>query len=109
MERQLEIEEVWVTFDALPNYAVSNYGRVVNVKRNKDLTPSPDSKGYMRVALYHRGLRYDAFVHRLVAKAFFLNYEEGIEVKHKNDNKEDNTVLNLELGVKMCRVGELVW
>lgn len=98
----MDLEELWVTFDLLPNYAVSNYGRVVNVKTNRDLRPSADANGYMRVALYNKGVRHETYVHRLVAKAFFLNYEEGVEVKHKNRVFTDNTVLNLTLGEK-CR------
>lgn len=108
-ESGLKLDESWVTFELLPNYAVSNYGRVMNVQRNRDLTPCPDGNGYMRVALYHKGVRHDSLVHRLVAKAFFVDYQEGFEVKHINGNFEDNTVLNLELGVKKARVAEEVW
>lgn len=100
-----EMDEHWVSLDALPNYAVSNFGRVINVIRGNELSPSPDKNGYLRVALYHNGKRYDVFVHRLVALCFFLNYKDGIEVKHINGNKEDNGVLNLTLGGN-CRVGK---
>lgn len=103
MER---LEEFWVTFELLPNYAISNYGTVLNIKTNRELTPSPDANGYYRVSLYHRGIRHESYVHRLVAKAFFLNYEDGIEVKHRNGNKQDCSVLNLTLGDKACRTAE---
>lgn len=96
-ESEDRYDEIWVEV-GIAAYEVSNYGRVVNANTGRELKPSPDKKGYLRVALYHGGKRHDVFVHRLVARAFFLNYSSGVEVKHKNDNKEDNTVLNLTLG-----------
>lgn len=97
------VDEVWVGLDELPNYSVSNYGRVVNNTTGRDLKPSPDGNGYLRVCLFHKGIRHWVYVHRLVAKVFFLNYKEGIEVKHKNKDLKDNSVLNLTLG-QGCRV-----
>jgi len=93
----MELDEIWVEI-GIGAYEVSNFGRVMNGNTGRDLKPSPDKNGYLRVALHHGGKRYDAFVHRLVARAFFLNYKKGVEVKHKNENKSDNTVLNLTLG-----------
>lgn len=101
-------DEKWVIFPFFPQYAVSSYGRVMNVKRDRDLKPSPDKNGYLRVALYREGVRYDIYVHRLVAKAFFLNYAPDIEVLHKNKNKEENSVLNLTLG-GFCRKAMTEW
>lgn len=99
----VEIDEIWVEI-GVGAYEVSNFGRVVNGHTGRDLTPSPDKNGYLRVALYHNGIRHDVYVHRLVARAFFLNYGPGVEVKHKNDDKNDNSVLNLTLG-GACRKG----
>jgi len=99
-----EMDEVWVTVDGLERYAVSSFGRVINQERGNELTPSPDKNGYMRVGLTRKGKTYTIYVHRLVAFAFFLNYKPGIEVKHKNENKSDNSVLNLTLGAG-CRKG----
>lgn len=99
------LDEVWVAIDGLERYAVSNYGRVVNQDRGNELTPSPDKNGYLRVGLSRNGVVYYVMVHRLVAFAFFLNYEKGIEVKHKNGDLNDNAVLNLTLG-SGCRKGD---
>lgn len=99
-----EHEEIWVEV-GIGYYEVSNFGRVVNGKTGRDLKPSADGKGYMRVALYYKGVRHDVFVHRLVARAFFLNYGPGVEVRHINGDKKENTVLNLTLG-GACRVGD---
>lgn len=99
-----EMDEVWVTVDGLERYAVSSFGRVINQERGNELTPSPDKNGYMRVGLTRKGKTHNVYVHRLVARAFFLNYRPGVEVKHKNEIKADNSVLNLTLGAG-CRKG----
>lgn len=100
-----EMDEIWVTVDGLERYAVSSFGRVINQERGNELTPTPDSNGYMKVSLSRKGVKKTVYVHRLVAFAFFLNYKPGIEVTHKNENKKDNSVLNLTLG-KGCRKGD---
>lgn len=98
------LDEVWVTLDGLERYAVSNYGRVINQDRGNELTPSPDKNGYLRVGLSRNNKVYHVYIHRLVAKCFFLNYKKNVEVKHIDGNKNDNSVLNLTLGGK-CREG----
>ena len=98
------IDEKWVTVDGLERYAVSNYGRVINQERGNELKPSADKHGYMRVGLSRNNQVYFVYVHRLVARCFFLKYESGIEVKHKNGDLSDNSVLNLTLGGG-CRKG----
>jgi hypothetical protein len=103
------LDEYWVTFDVFPNYAVSSYGRVLNVVRDRDLTPSPDASGHLRVALYVNGTPHYVYVHRLVAKAFFQNYAPDVEVLHKNGDFNDNSVLNLTLGERCRSGGELLW
>lgn len=101
----VELEELWVTIDGLENYEVSNFGRVFSIKTGREIKPQRTKKGYYKVQLYRNGRRYDCFVHRLVAKCFFLNYAEGVEVKHiDQEHKEDNGVLNLTLG-DGCRKG----
>lgn len=97
--KQEHIEEIWVELDEFSNYAVSNYGRVVNIVTNRDLKQTPDSKGYLRVELYNEGKRKRVYVHRLVAQAFFLNYSEDHAVSHIGD-KQDNSVLNITLSEK---------
>lgn len=99
------VDERFLSIDGLERYAVSNYGRVINQERGNELKASPDTNGYLRVGLSKNGRVHHVYVHRLVAFAFFLNYKAGIEVKHKNGDKTDNSVLNLTLGGN-CRKGE---
>lgn len=92
------LEELWVPIEGFPNYEVSNYGRVVNIKLDRDLKQYENSDGYYTVRLSKDGKRKTFLVHDLVAKAFFVNYSAYVLVEHVNDkNRHDNSVLNLTL------------
>jgi hypothetical protein len=88
-------KEEWKKVEGFPNYSVSNLGRVRNDKKNKLLILN-DSKGYMRVTLYHDGLSRRTLVHRLVATAFIPNPDNKPQVNHIDGNKKNNCVTNLE-------------
>lgn len=81
-------------------YQVSSFGDIINSETGKKLTPFRDSKGYLKVALWFDGKYHQFYVHRLVAEAFLekpLNIDEDMLcVKHKDFNKENNWVGNLE-------------
>lgn len=92
------LEELWVPIEEYSNYEVSNYGRVVNIKRDRDLQQYENAGGYYSVRLSKNGDRRSFYVHDLVAKAFFVNYSPYIVVEHVNtETKYDNSVLNLTL------------
>lgn len=91
------IEEFWESIEEYPNYAISNYGTVINLKTEKELKQTKNAKGYLTVRLSKTGQRTTFLIHNLVAGAFFLNYKKGAKVRHKNGIKSDNTVLNLTL------------
>lgn len=98
----VELEEAWVPLEGMPNYEVSNFGRIANVNTNQVLKPYTDKDGYQHICLYKDGIKHYFLVHRLVAKCFFLNYQEGIEVNFENGDPADVGVFNLTLGHK-CR------
>ena len=86
-------------------YQVSNLGRVRSVDRfsrhghrlrGKLLSRLNVGKGYVAVGLNKDGTRRQFYVHRLVAFAFVSGYEDGFEVNHINEDKEDNRASNLE-------------
>lgn len=76
-------------------YKVSNLGRV---KNNRGLIKSPElnHKGYYRVQLYNKGKRKNKRINRLVALAFIPNPNNYPMVNHKDENKLNNRVSNLE-------------
>lgn len=87
-------------------YEVSNDGRVRRIagwsnKNNGYRYPTGELKqnnvhGYMRVALYKKGVPTRYSVHRLVASAFLKNPNNLPQVNHKDGNKGNNNVKNLE-------------
>jgi hypothetical protein len=78
------------------NYDVYDDGRVYSLKNKKFLSPRGKKDGYQHVSLYHDGKVYQLSIHRLVALYFIENPDNKPEVNHKNGNKTDNNVKNLE-------------
>ena len=76
-------------------YEVSNIGNVRNVRRNTLLKLSKN-QGYIQVHLYKNGIRTGLKVHRLVAEAFIPNADNLPQVNHKDEDKTNNSVDNLE-------------
>ena len=96
------MEEIWkdvVGFEGL--YQVSNMGNVKSLNwRNtgcaKNLWLKPHNKGYLQVELAKSGNKKCYVVHRLVASAFIPNPLNYPQVNHKDENKHNNCVENLE-------------
>lgn len=85
----------WEVTPGNPNYLVSDDGRVRRIDSDTDHSVR-DKKGYPAVDLYERGKRNTERVHRLVAKAFIPNPDNKPEVNHKDGDKHNNRVSNLE-------------
>ena len=77
-------------------YAVSNLGRVKNIKTGKILKEFKNNKGYMLVHLYKNGIEKKYLVHRLVLNTFQANPRKCSDVNHRNEDKTDNRLNNLE-------------
>lgn len=60
------------------------------------LKPSPVPGGYRKVQLWRNGSYQSLLVHRIVAAAFLGPRPEGHEVNHKDGDKTNNRVGNLE-------------
>ena len=76
-------------------YQISNLGRVHSYYKRDILEPKED-KGYLRVGLYKNGKRKPYSIHRLVAEAFIPNPNNYPQVNHKDEDKSNNRVSNLE-------------
>ena len=86
--------EIWKPIEGYEeDYAVSNCGNVKSLFRyKKQLKPSVSKNGYLTVSFCKKRF----LVHRLVAKAFIPNPECLPQVNHRDENKQNNCVDNLE-------------
>lgn len=93
------IEEYRILKD-YPGYLIFNTGKIFSTKTNRYLKQHYDSCGYRHVTLYKgsKKNRVTVKVHILVAKAFIINPNPllKIEVNHKDCNKSNNAISNLE-------------
>lgn len=79
-----------------PNYIVTKNGLIYSISHNKYISQR-DNAGYQYVTLYNNtGLSKDFSVHYLVGKLYIANPNNFPMVNHKNHNRNDNTVKNLE-------------
>ena len=78
-------------------YTISSDGKVYSIRSGKYLKPRLSMDGYERVALCRgRNYRREYRVHRLVAEAFIDNPNNLPQVNHKDFNKLNNYIENLE-------------
>ena len=87
--------------DSNGNFYISNYGRVKNVKPQHGTEPKImkqciDRLGYYKVHIPFPVRRKSVLVHRLVARMFIPNPNLYREINHKDGNKANNYVDNLE-------------
>lgn len=88
--------EIWKSIQDYEGlYEVSNKGRVRNCK-GKIKSMYKNNKGYLCLSLHYKGKTHHPTIHRLVAKAFILNPNNYNQVNHKDYDKSNNTIDNLE-------------
>ena len=95
------IEEIWKPIEGFDgDYLISNYGRVRSLKRNGDriMPLTKQHKGYYYVMLWDSSIQKGKCcrVHRLVARHFLANPDNLPSINHKDGNKANNYVSNLE-------------
>lgn len=77
-------------------YYITKTGQVWSVRKNDFLKKSKHKTGYFRVHLVGDNQKKIQYIHRLVAIAFLPNPNNLPQVNHKDENKENNNVNNLE-------------
>lgn len=96
------MNEIWKNIDGYEGlYQVSNLGNVKSLNYNKTgkeriLKPGTDKCGYRLVGLFKNGKLKFFTIHRLVANSFLENPDHKPEVNHKDEDKTNNCVENLE-------------
>lgn len=83
-------------------YRVSKHGRIVRSGSAQgatvgfELKQYPDKEGYLYVRLSSHNKAFRKFAHSLVAEAFIGTRPSGQEINHRDGNKANNSLSNLE-------------
>ena len=102
----------WRPVVGYPNYEVSDDGQVRSRPRERSrggiLKPARNPGGYWYVTLCRGPEKHRMRVHQLVAEAFIGPCPPGQEVRHLDDNKDDNRVVNLAYGTRQENVDDAI-
>lgn len=88
------MEEIWKPYPEDPRYLVSNYGYIKGPRGF--ILKGSITNGYYRIGLYNGNKKKWEDVHRIVAKTFIPNPDNKPVVNHKDGNKLNNKIDNLE-------------
>jgi len=92
--------EIWKEIDGWEGiYQVSNYGRLKSFKGDPQgnvLSNVNKTGGYFSVVLCFRDKKRYVRMHRLVAEAFLFRRNRLLQINHKDGDKQNNKVENLE-------------
>jgi hypothetical protein len=78
------------------NYSICIDGTLINNKTGKVKKFTKDTNGYMKTQIWTNGEKKNITQHRILAEAFIPNPMSKKEINHKNGNKQDNRIENLE-------------
>ena len=96
-EEDIFEDEIWKELEGFSRYKFSNTGKVWSKKWRREKSLRTKLGGYVRMNFYNdKGCNQSMLVHRLIALAFIPNPENKKTVNHKNHNRADNRVENLE-------------
>lgn len=90
------MEEKWKKCARRQNYEVSSMGNIRNIKTGRILKTFINHNGYKVVSLHENCIPYSERVHRLVAETFIEGGGPDLDVNHKDGDKQNNNVENLE-------------
>lgn len=77
-------------------YKISTYGNILNIRSNNILSQRVNSSGYPHRLLCNKKFKKNYLLHRLVALHFIPNLCNKPQVNHKDGNKLNSHVSNLE-------------
>lgn len=73
-------------------YYVTYEGRLFDKETDKEFIPVPNKNGYVYITIKGKRIK----LHRIIAEHWLLNPDNKPQIDHKNRNKRDNSVDNLE-------------
>jgi hypothetical protein len=80
-------------------FRITENGNILN-KKGQSISGYKNQDGYIRISSRYEGAIVNCFVHRLQAfqKYGELLFYKGVEVRHKNNDKSDNSYNNILIG-----------
>lgn len=112
------MKEIWKAVEGYEDYyEVSSYGNVRSLDRivvysdgrkrlhkGSMLKPDKNEDGYLRIRISKSDKVKAVLIHRLIAQAFIPNPSNLPEVNHKDENKTNNCVDNLEWCTRLYNI-----
>lgn len=95
-------KEIWKPVKGYEGlYEVSNKGNIKSLNYNKTgnekvLRPADNGRGYLYVVISKNGERKNMLIHRAVAEVFLENPYNLPQVNHRDEDKTNNSVENIE-------------
>lgn len=87
---------MYVKIKDYPNYLACDNGLIYSIRKKDFLKSRIDKNGYFKVILYNKNGGKEFRTHRLIAEAFISNPNNLPIVNHKDENKQNNKIGNLE-------------
>lgn len=95
---EIKMEEIWKDIkDYEGVYQVSNFGNVKSFKKKEHILKQWKRSSYFLVDLWKNGKRDIRSIHHLVYETFNNRQTGGFFIHHKDENKDNNRLDNLEL------------
>ena len=95
--KQIKIKDTYIP------YLISNFGRIFSIHYGKskninvkELKTNSNGTGYSKITIHYNNKHYNFWIHILVANAFIHKPKNKTDVNHKDGNKLNNYVWNLE-------------
>lgn len=87
---------MWKHIPDFDNYLINEKGDIKSLYHNIILKPINHNNGYKCIVLYKNSKSFRFYIHRLVAISFLTKPEGNFEINHKDGDKTNNNVSNLE-------------
>lgn len=90
------MDEIWYTITKYPDYEVSINGQVRNKLSKKIKKFTDNGHGYLRANFLMNHEQSTVYLHRIIAETFIDNPNNLPEINHKDGDKYNNEISNLE-------------
>ena len=86
----------WKEIKGFPGYRVNEVGLVYSDRSRRVLVGTVNGEGYRCINLQKKNKSYQKLLHRILAEAFLPNPDTKRTINHKDGDKLNNTLWNIE-------------